>query len=94
MPRSFRPRPATFAALWALASLLLTGLAAPAQSISIAGDIDTSLLFHSASPDAPTSTLVPGETFPFLQLPPTGSHAPVRVHVLTSAPSSYKSVYQ
>lgn len=88
MPRHIRLRPATFAALFvlALAGTLLTGLpsSAFAQDLPPAGDIDTSLLFHSASPDAPTATLVPGETFPFIQLPPAGSHAPVRIHVLTS----------
>lgn len=89
MPRPIRLYPSTVTTfvVLAFACILLAGLAIPAraQNPSSVNDIDTSLLFHAASAEAPTATMVPGETFPFLQLPAPGSHAPVRIHVITSS---------
>lgn len=64
--------------------VLLAAVAATAQTPAFAPDVDTSLLLHSAVGAAPAQVQVPGETFPFLQLPAAGSQEPVRIHVITS----------
>lgn len=64
-----------------LAAALL--LARPAVAQFDAPDIDTSALLHAIPGADPAAQNVPGESFPFLQLPPAGSDAPAIVHLIT-----------
>lgn len=78
-------RPTPFASILFAVSLVCAVAVRPAmaQTPTRVPDIDTSLLYHALPGGQPATSTVPGEDFPFLQVPEPGSDAPVVIHVLT-----------